>query len=149
MSHQETAISTSAAVEAGFIHGFLGFNNITIPARKIVELTKAAENAIGSGCGILDQAVSNTPGNGVLLRFLDTIGDGIPYTTQHIPMTLLEKHGVCIMVIIAIGVSRRLEKTDYARKARLIKEGSTFLSELVKKKFMLFRLLILLLILII
>lgn len=130
-----SAISTSAAVEASFTHGFLGINNVSIPERDLVYMTKKAENAIGSGCGILDQATSNAkvqPGHGVLLHFADQ-EDGIPYEAEQVYMDL-ERHGAQIALVLAKSFERNLARTDYGRKAQLIQEGSRRLAELAGKE---------------
>jgi galactokinase len=116
------------------LYALLGANNLSIPERQMVKLTKLAENAIGSGCGILDQASSCTTvpkHHGVLLRFIDG-GDGVLFTSQPTYMDL-EKHGAQVVVIFARGVARNLAGTDYGRKASLIQQGSKKIAEIVGK----------------
>jgi galactokinase len=129
-----SGISSSAAVEATFTHGFLGINRFEINARDIALLTKLAENEAGSGCGHLDQGVSNAhleTGYGALLRFKET-ENGYPYSVEPVYADL-SAHGACLVLAYDASLQRKLAEIDYPRKAGLIQKGSQRLADLLEK----------------
>lgn len=128
-----TGISSSAAVEGLFAHGFLGLNDIHIPNRELVRRMQVGENKISS-CGYLDQVLSNfevESGEGAVIRFRDP-GDKIPYQAEKVYMDI-EKHGAQVTLVYLENAKRNLSETDYPTKARLIQEGTEELAVLTGK----------------
>lgn len=129
-----SGISSSAAVEAAFTHGFLNINGVEMSNKEIALLTKKAENEAGAGCGYLDQGTSNAqlePGCAALLHFTDD--EEIPYTTESVYADL-EQHGVTLVLAYDPTYERELGAIDYDAKARGIKEGMDFLAQMVEEQ---------------